>query len=379
MDCCAPLATGDFDGLSACSNTSLDVTRRVHADPDTVIDNKLSSSTAYFSLENLVCHFDDFVNAVPIQNADTKTESVNVVKQWWKLSSYGTDLREEDYPLEVSIFPLDLNCVGDEFELVDDGSSEGSSVPGVMYDGPSEELDNLSEDDTVATNSVLPFSSDSQSLPSPSLDLETYLGLEQLSQDDMRVRVKEMNVIVRRLSDELIGELALRDECFTIRENLDAFVALLAASPAESQSLPKLKRAISSLSNRFQLARTSSQDPCEKIPWPRGFAGNACVLSLNIPQTPIDSGNASHLLTQINILNQILRAALLESPKVTQFLDQYSEFIRDPGKLAAIRMRRVQSRHRSGTRMRQQLCPSAVMLKRRARSSALDTKPTSAA
>ncbi|OWK17323.1 hypothetical protein Celaphus_00013509 [Cervus elaphus hippelaphus] len=302
------------------------------------LENFSSEIISFKSMEDLVNEFDEKLN-VCFRNYNAKTENLAPVKNQFQIQEEEETLQDEEPPLPVpgtACLPIHEK-EEEEFNEKSEHDSGINEEPLLTADqvieeieemmqnspDPEEEEEVLEEEDGGETSSQADsvLLQEMQALTQTFNNNWSYEGLRHMSGSELMELLDQVEGAIRDFSEELVQQLARRDELEFEKEVKNSFITVLIEvqnKQKEQRELMKKRRKEKGLSLQSSRIDKGSQMPLKRF----SMEGISNILQSGIRQTFGPSGSDKQTLATWS-LQQILFAMKEDNEKVPTLLTDY--------------------------------------------------------
>ncbi|KAM4651416.1 fasciculation and elongation protein zeta-1 isoform 3-T3 [Discoglossus pictus] len=311
------------------------------------LENFSSEIISFKSMEDLVNEFDEKLN-VCFRNYNTKTENLAPVKNQLQIQEEEERLRDEEVwdALTDNYIPLTSDSWRDQsLESLNGNMSDSEVIEEIeemMQNSPDPEEEELDEEDNDAGD--LSTHSDSVLLEEMQALSQTFnnnwsneAGLQHMANSELLELLDRVERAICDYSEELVQQLARRDELEFEKEVKNSFITALIEvqnKQKEQRELSKKRRKEKGLSLQSMRIERNGQMPMKRF----SVEGISNILQSGIRQTFGNSGNDKQYLNTVipfekkgtppsvedlQMLTNILFAMKEDSEKVPMLLTDY--------------------------------------------------------
>ncbi|XP_030394378.1 fasciculation and elongation protein zeta-1 isoform X2 [Gopherus evgoodei] len=310
------------------------------------LENFSSEIISFKSMEDLVNEFDEKLN-VCFRNYNAKTENLAPVKNHFQIQEEEEHLQDEevwDALTDNYISSVTEDWRDPDIEVLNGNISDSEVIEEIeemMQNSPDpeEEEENLEEDDGGETSSQ----ADSVLLQEMQILTQTfnnnwsYEGLEQMSVSELAELLDHVESAIRDYSEELVQQLARRDELEFEKEVKNSFITVLIEvqnKQKEHRELMKRRRKEKGLSLQSSRIERGTQMPLKRF----SMEGISNILQTGIRQTfgnsatdkqylntviPYEKKGSPPSVEDLQMLTNILFAMKEDNEKVPTLLTDY--------------------------------------------------------
>ncbi|XP_050777667.1 fasciculation and elongation protein zeta-1 isoform X2 [Gopherus flavomarginatus] len=310
------------------------------------LENFSSEIISFKSMEDLVNEFDEKLN-VCFRNYNAKTENLAPVKNHFQIQEEEEHLQDEevwDALTDNYISSITEDWRDPDIEVLNGNISDSEVIEEIeemMQNSPDpeEEEEILEEDDGGETSSQ----ADSVLLQEMQILTQTfnnnwsYEGLEQMSVSELAELLDHVESAIRDYSEELVQQLARRDELEFEKEVKNSFITVLIEvqnKQKEHRELMKRRRKEKGLSLQSSRIERGTQMPLKRF----SMEGISNILQTGIRQTfgnsatdkqylntviPYEKKGSPPSVEDLQMLTNILFAMKEDNEKVPTLLTDY--------------------------------------------------------
>uniref|UniRef100_A0A452QNY7 Fasciculation and elongation protein zeta 1 n=1 Tax=Ursus americanus TaxID=9643 RepID=A0A452QNY7_URSAM len=310
------------------------------------LENFSSEIISFKSMEDLVNEFDEKLN-VCFRNYNAKTETLAPVKNQIQIQEEEETLQDEEVwdALTDSYIPsLSEDWRDPNMEALNGNSSDTEvieEIEGMMRNSPDpeEEEDVLEEEDEGETSSQADsvLLQEMQALTQTFNNNWSYEGLRHMTGSELTELLDQVEGAIRDFSEELVQQLARRDELEFEKEVKNSFITVLIEvqnKQKEQRELMKKRRKEKGLSLQSSRIEKGNQMPLKRF----SMEGISNILQSGIRQTFGSSGTDKQYLNTVipyekkalppsvedlQMLTNILFAMKEDNEKVPTLLTDY--------------------------------------------------------
>ncbi|XP_077314321.1 fasciculation and elongation protein zeta-1 isoform X6 [Lithobates pipiens] len=341
----APLVCLDeeFEDVRSYSEDREEKSRSIYLSPSrhledaslSELENFSSEIISFKSMEDLVNEFDEKLN-VCFRNYNAKTENLAPVKNHLQIQEEEERLRDEEVwdALTDNYIPI----TGDKWREHNEELLNGNLSDSEFHEKEEEELNEKSENDSgINEEPLLTADQEMQALSKTFNNNWTAEGLQHMSREELTQLLDRVERAICDYSEELVQQLARRDELEFEKEVKNSFItALLEVQnrQKEHRELVKKRRKEKGLSLQSNRPERHGQMPMKRF----SMEGLSNILQTGIRQTFGNSGNEKQYLNTVipyekkatppsvedlQMLTNILFAMKEDSEKVPMLLTDY--------------------------------------------------------
>ncbi|XP_018408095.1 PREDICTED: fasciculation and elongation protein zeta-1 isoform X3 [Nanorana parkeri] len=342
----APLVCLDeeFEDVRSYSEDREEKSRSIYMSPSrhledtslSELENFSSEIISFKSMEDLVNEFDEKLN-VCFRNYNTKTENLAPVKNHLQIQEEEERLRDEEVwdALTDNYIPL----TGDKWREHNEELLNGNLSDSEFHEKEEEELNEKSENDSgINEEPLLTADQEMQALSKTfNNNWTAEAGLQHMSRAELTELLERVERAICDYSEELVQQLARRDELEFEKEVKNSFITALLEvqnKQKEHRELVKKRRKEKGLSLQSNRSERHGQMPMKRF----SMEGISNILQTGIRQTFGNSGNEKQYLNTVipyekkatlpsvedlQMLTNILYAMKEDSEKVPMLLTDY--------------------------------------------------------
>ncbi|XP_077314320.1 fasciculation and elongation protein zeta-1 isoform X5 [Lithobates pipiens] len=342
----APLVCLDeeFEDVRSYSEDREEKSRSIYLSPSrhledaslSELENFSSEIISFKSMEDLVNEFDEKLN-VCFRNYNAKTENLAPVKNHLQIQEEEERLRDEEVwdALTDNYIPI----TGDKWREHNEELLNGNLSDSEFHEKEEEELNEKSENDSgINEEPLLTADQEMQALSKTfNNNWTAEAGLQHMSREELTQLLDRVERAICDYSEELVQQLARRDELEFEKEVKNSFItALLEVQnrQKEHRELVKKRRKEKGLSLQSNRPERHGQMPMKRF----SMEGLSNILQTGIRQTFGNSGNEKQYLNTVipyekkatppsvedlQMLTNILFAMKEDSEKVPMLLTDY--------------------------------------------------------
>ncbi|XP_073459669.1 fasciculation and elongation protein zeta-1 isoform X4 [Aquarana catesbeiana] len=342
----APLVCLDeeFEDVRSYSEDREEKSRSIYLSPSrhledaslSELENFSSEIISFKSMEDLVNEFDEKLN-VCFRNYNAKTENLAPVKNHLQIQEEEERLRDEEVwdALTDNYIPI----TGDKWREHNEELLNGNLSDSEFHEKEEEELNEKSENDSgINEEPLLTADQEMQALSKTfNNNWTAEAGLQHMSREELTQLLERVERAICDYSEELVQQLARRDELEFEKEVKNSFItALLEVQnrQKEHRELVKKRRKEKGLSLQSNRPERHGQMPMKRF----SMEGLSNILQTGIRQTFGNSGNDKQYLNTVipyekkatppsvedlEMLTNILYAMKEDSEKVPMLLTDY--------------------------------------------------------
>uniref|UniRef100_A0A6I8SLI1 Fasciculation and elongation protein zeta 1 n=1 Tax=Xenopus tropicalis TaxID=8364 RepID=A0A6I8SLI1_XENTR len=316
------------------------------------LENFSSEIISFKSMEDLVNEFDEKLN-VCFRNYNAKTENLAPVKNQLQIQEEEERLRDEEVwdALTDNYIPLTGETWRDQsLESLNGNMSDSEVIEEIeemMQNSPDPEEEDLDDEDhdteNISSHSDSVLLQEMQALSQNfNNNWSTEAGLQHMTSMELSELLDRVERAICDYSEELVQQLARRDELEFEKEVKNSFITALIEvqnKQKEHRELVKKKRKDKGMSLHISRAENNGQMPMKRF----SIEGLSNILQSGIRQTFGNSGNDKQYLNTVipyekrgtppsvedlQMLTNILYAMKEDSEKVPMLLTDY--ILKDP-------------------------------------------------